>query len=225
MAALTSAFSRAGLHDAFAGVGARADDATFDDSLDGLFGELQRAYSSPGRHYHDVRHVDACLQALRSVRDYAQRPDEVAVALFFHDAIYDTHRADNEARSADWAHAALRCAGAPAAAAERVHALILATRHAAATQDADAQLTVDIDLGILGQAPDAFARYDAEIRLEYHWVEWRDYAAARTAVLEQFLERERIYATRPFFERFEAQARYNIASAIGALARQRTPPQ
>jgi len=225
MPAPTSAFSRVALRDAFAGVGAGADAARSDDPLDGLFGELRRAYSSPNRHYHDVRHVDACLKALRGVRAYAQRPDEIAVALFFHDAIYDTHRDDNEARSAEWAHAALLSAGAAASVAGRVQALILATRHAARTDDADAQLTVDIDLGILGQAPDAFARYDADIRREYHWVEWRDYVAARAGVLQRFLERERIYATTPFFDRFEAQARYNVASAIGALARQRTPPQ
>lgn len=218
MAAPTSAFSREVLRDAFAGLGARTADAHFDN----LFDELLRAYSSPDRHYHGARHVDECLRALRDVRDCAQHPDEVAVALFFHDAIYDTHRDDNEARSADWARGALLAGGVAAAVAERVHALILATRHAAPTEDGDAQITVDIDLGILGQAPDAFARYDAEIRRECHWVEWRHYVAGRTAVLERFLGRERIYATRPFFERFEAQARYNIASAIGALAR--TPP-
>jgi len=207
----TIAYSREGLRDAFARLGARADDALFD--------ELDRAYSSPDRHYHGVRHIDECLRALHDVRAQAQRPAEVAAALFFHDAIYDTHRDDNEARSADWARAALLAGGAPADVAARVKALILATRHSATVDGPDSQLTVDIDLGILGQSPAAFARYDTDIRSEYHWVAWDDYVTARTAVLERFLARERIYATRSFYDRFEAQARYNIAGAIASLAR------
>ena len=211
----TMAFSRDGLRDAFAHLGARVDAALFDD--------LDRAYSSPDRHYHGVRHVDECLRALRDVAANARRPAEVEVALYFHDAVYDTHRDDNEARSADWARATLRSGGAPVDVGARVHALILATRHAAPVDEPDAQLTVDIDLGILGQSPAAFARYDSDIRREYHWVAWDDYAAARTAVLERFLARERIYATRSFYDRFEAQARYNIAVAIASLARGQPP--
>ena len=213
----TIAFSRERLLDTFARLGARADDALFD--------RLHRAYSSPDRHYHGVRHIDECLRALDDFAANAQRLAEVEAALYFHDAIYDTHRDDNEARSADWARAALRSGGAPADAADRVHALILATRHAAPVADPDAQLVVDVDLGILGQSPAAFARYDTDIRREYHWVAWDDYVTARTAVLERFLARDRIYATRSFYDRFEAQARYNIACAIARLARPHTPPQ
>jgi predicted metal-dependent HD superfamily phosphohydrolase len=190
-----------------------------------LFDDLHRAYAAPDRHYHGVRHVDECLRALRAVAAHARRLAEVEAALYFHDAIYDTHRDDNEARSADWARAALSSGGAPADVGDRVHALILATRHAAPLDDPDARLTVDVDLGILGQSPAAFARYDSDIRREYHWVAWDDYAAARTTVLRRFLARERIYATRAFYERFEAQARYNIAIAIASLARGPTSTQ
>jgi predicted metal-dependent HD superfamily phosphohydrolase len=216
----TTAFSRDGLSDAFGRLDARADGPFFDR----LFDELQRAYSAPDRHYHGVRHIDECLRALRDVRRHAERPAEVETALWFHDAIYDTRRSDNEARSADWARDALAAAGATTAVGERVHTLILATRHDAAVDDPDARLTVDIDLGILGQSPGAFARYDADIRREYHWVAWSDYVDGRTAVLRQFLARERIYATAPFHERYEAQARYNLACAVETLARRRAQP-
>src|SRR5262249_52765453 len=76
----TTAFSRAGLVDSFARLGARADDAFFDR----LFDELGRAYSAADRHYHDVRHIDECLKALRDVEGLARRPAEIAVALWFH---------------------------------------------------------------------------------------------------------------------------------------------
>jgi predicted metal-dependent HD superfamily phosphohydrolase len=216
----TTAFSRDGLAAAFAALGAKADAAFFD----ALFEELHRAYAAPDRHYHGVRHIEECLGALRDVRHTAVQPAEVEAALWFHDAIYDTRRADNEARSAAWARRSLAAAGVNDAVGERVHALILATRHAAAVEYPDARLTVDIDLGILGQLPPAFARYDTDIRREYHWVAWTDYVDGRTAVLETFLARERIYATASFYERFEAQARYNLAFAIDTLARRRAQP-
>jgi predicted metal-dependent HD superfamily phosphohydrolase len=216
----TTAFSRDALANAFVQLGAQADGVFFD----GLYDDLQRAYSAPDRHYHGVRHIDECLRALRDVRPHAQRPAEVEAALWFHDAIYDTRRNDNEARSADWARRALADAGAANDVGDRVHALILATSHAATVDEPDARLTVDIDLGILGQPPPAFARYDTDIRREYHWVAWNDYVAGRSAVLRQFLARERIYATAPFYERFEAQARYNLACAVEALARRHAQP-
>ena len=74
-------------------------------------------YSEPQRHYHNPRHVDECLQEFDLVRAPAASPVALELAIWFHDAIYDTRRSDNEARSAAWARTT---------AGERVADLVLA---------------------------------------------------------------------------------------------------
>ena len=120
---------------------------------DALHAVLLSSYAEPHRAYHTQQHLAECLALFDEVRGLAERPAEVEIALWFHDAIYDVHRRDNEALSAEWAHAALLHAGAAADAAERVAALVLVTRHSVAPQTPDEQLLVDIDLAILGAAP------------------------------------------------------------------------
>ena len=66
----------------------------------GLFERLHAAWSEPWRHYHTPQHLDECLDALARERPQARAPGKIALALFFHDAVYELQAADNEARSA-----------------------------------------------------------------------------------------------------------------------------
>jgi predicted metal-dependent HD superfamily phosphohydrolase len=202
-------FTRSNLASSLAMLGARP---TRD-----LFAELAEAYAAPHRHYHTARHVDACLTQFQPYRSLAEHPAEIEIALWLHDAIYDTRRNDNERLSAQWAAEFLSSENADQARVARIHALILATRHDAAVDEPDQQLLVDIDLGILGQPRPIFDDYDAAIRREYHWVPWPRYVESRIAVLSEFLKRPHIYATMPLRDRFETQARLNIAHAIAKL--------
>ena len=49
--------------------------------------------------YHTTRHLEECFAELAAVRADATRPAEVELALWCHDAIYDTARHDNEQRA------------------------------------------------------------------------------------------------------------------------------
>jgi predicted metal-dependent HD superfamily phosphohydrolase len=65
-----------------------------------LFARLIGAYSEPHRKYHTRQHLAECLRTLDQVWFLAERPGEVALALWFHDAIYELRAADNEEKSA-----------------------------------------------------------------------------------------------------------------------------
>lgn len=184
----------------------------------GLYADLLAAYAEPQRHYHTQQHLGECLALLAQALPLAEHPGEVAVALWFHDAVYDVRGHSNERLSADWARRALGACQASGETQRRVERLIMATRHDAAPTDPDAQLLVDLDLAILGAAPARFAEYDQQVRAEYRWVPSLVYNMNRKRVLKGFLARRQIYGTAFARERFEAQARVNLAAAIGRAA-------
>lgn len=192
---------------AWAGIGARTDGQ-------GTYEQLLAGYSEPHRHYHTLQHLGECLAMFDSVRGLPEHPDEVELALWFHDAIYDTHRPDNEERSADWARAALREAGVANDAADRVHALIMATRHTANPVLPDEQLLVDIDLSILAAEQARFDEYEEQIRQEYAFVPRWLFRRKRRAILQGFLDRPSIYSTAHFKQALEQLARENLKQAI-----------
>lgn len=141
----------------------------------------------------------------------------IQVALWFHDAIYDTRSPHNEERSAAWATEVLAAAGASPQAQLRVRELVLATRHNAEPESADARLTVDIDLSILGAPPARFDEYEAQVRREYSWVPDPAFGQARAKILREFLARPSVYATEFFRECLEARARSNLARSLARL--------
>jgi predicted metal-dependent HD superfamily phosphohydrolase len=183
-----------------------------------VFEDLQARYCEPGRAYHTRQHLDECFAWFGQARSMMHAPGRIAFALFYHDAIYDTRAADNEARSA-----ALACdvlseyARANDGDADAVAALILATKHDAVPGGGDAQVLVDIDLSILGAAVPRFDEYERQVRREYHWVEAEAFRTGRARILRQFLDRPAIYNTAFFRARLEAAARDNLARSLRAL--------
>lgn len=178
---------------------------------------ILRGYDEAHRAYHTRRHLDECLSLLQEVRDLCQHPDEVALALWFHDAVYDPHQGDNEARSAAWLFGIAEEAGVDPVSIARMQALVMATCHAASPEGRDAQVLVDIDLAILGAQAERFDEYERQIRLEYQWVDETVYRKVRGKLLGEFLARAFLYSTPQFKQRFEAAARSNLERSIGQL--------
>ena len=180
--------------------------------------ELHGAYAETWRAYHNLDHIGHCLGEFANVCQYADTPIAVEAAIWFHDVIYDTHRKDNEERSAEVASAALAKAGKPEGFCRNVSALILATKHQSEPTSKDSSLLTDIDLSILGQSPERYAEFEQQIRREFGWVSDKDFRSGRAAILNGFLRRDHVFATPTFAQRYEKQARANLAWAIKQLA-------
>jgi predicted metal-dependent HD superfamily phosphohydrolase len=193
-------------------LGSRSDESTY--------ARLTAAYAERHRAYHTERHMDECLTLFDEVRALAAEPPEVECALWFHDAIYEPMRSDNESRSADWAGEFLHKHRVASIRSERVRGHVLATRHVDSGEADDSGLVVDIDLAILGSVPERYAEFERDVRREYRWVPGVVYRRKRAQILTSFLERPRIYHFELLADRFEARARQNIAGAVRTLMRE-----
>lgn len=183
---------------------------------------LESAYATPPRAYHNLGHV---AEVLGHYADVAagpgwRQPMEVALAVLYHDAVYQAGRRDNEARSAQLAreHIArwLPLAGIDA---DRVAELIeLTARHGAIARedvDEETRLFLDGDMAILGAEPAAFDAYDRGIASEYRGhVPGPLFRLNRRRFLKGLLKRERIFLSDHYHRRYDAAARNNLRRAI-----------
>jgi predicted metal-dependent HD superfamily phosphohydrolase len=185
--------------------------------LQDLFAELASRYAEPHRFYHTGQHLAECFERWSELRERARHPAEVEVALWFHDAVYDTHSDSNESRSADLALDATQSLGVDAMSAQRIYDLILITRHAMMPVGQDAPLIVDTDLATLGAESVRFVEYEHQVRKEYAWVPENVFRERRAKVLRGFLERPYIFSTDLFRARYESRARENIRQSLAAL--------
>ncbi len=180
-------------------------------------------YAEPHRHYHTLGHIRHCLREFDAMRDLADHADSVEMAVWFHDAVYDTHAKDSEERSAELARNVLDVGGFNAAFCDRVAELVLATKHASPPTFNDAALLVEADLAILGQPADVFDEYERGIRREYAWADDAAFAAGRAAVLEGFLRRSVLFRVHSLHRAYEDAARANLTRSIARLARGEIP--
>jgi len=177
-----------------------------------ILDDLLIRYSEPQRVYHTLSHV-ATLFAL--LPDGHSERAALEFAVWFHDAVYDPTRNNNEEESAALARARLGEMGLPEPLIVGVEQLIWATQTHQATDPATA-LFLDADLSILGSDAETYDRYARAIREEYIWIPLELYRAGRAKLLEGFLRRERIYKTERFL-RLETPARVNLERELGVL--------
>lgn len=212
--------------DQFAEMRARFAGLVF-DSAPALFAELHEHYQRPGRHYHTLEHVAACLSQVDWWEQSVERtvPRTVRFAVWYHDLIYDPQRDDNERRCAERAREVAFQLEWPECDAQEVYELVMATAHRSDAQPAPTDrdgdpwraLIGDADLAILGAPRERYRRYAEDIRAEYAHVPDDRYAAGRSALLRGFKTADRIYRLDLFEATYGRAARANIDTEIALL--------
>ncbi|MFD6189344.1 hypothetical protein [Streptomyces sp. NPDC060275] len=217
--ALRSRFAHAvaGATASGATAGSGPDPAPYADNL------LAR-WREPQRRYHTLAHLTAVLDHVDVLAEHADDVDAVRLAAWFHDAVYQPDRSENEERSARLAERALPEAGVPAEKTAEVARLVrLTVTHAPADDDRDGQVLCDADLAILASPPSAYAAYTAAVREEYHFVPNEAFREGRAAILRQLLDLPSLFHT-PYGRReWEATARHNLTGELEMLSLPDTP--
>lgn len=180
--------------------------------------DLLGRWAEPHRHYHTLDHLLAVLARTIELTAHATDPDAVALAAWFHDAVYRPDRSENEERSARLAERALPEAGVdPARTAEVARLVRLTVTHDPADGDRNGDVLCDADLAVLAGDPAAYAAYAAAVREEYAFVPDEDFRAGRAAVLRQLLSLPRLFRTSYGHDRWENTARRNLSTELDLL--------
>ncbi|WP_202234185.1 HD domain-containing protein [Actinacidiphila reveromycinica] len=180
--------------------------------------ELLARWAEPQRRYHTLDHLVAVLARVTELTVYAHDPDTVALAAWFHDAVYRPDRSENEERSAALAERALAEAGVDAERIAQVARLVrLTVDHDPAEGDADGEVLCDADLAVLAGDPAAYAAYAAEVREEYGFVPDEDFRAGRAEVLRRLLALPRLFRTEYGRTHWEQVARRNVGTELELL--------
>ncbi len=174
-----------------------------------MLDDLLTRHTEPQRYYHNLAHLDTLLGLLPT------KP-HLEFAVWFHDAVYDPTRADNEAQSALLAEQSLKHLGVAPQLIQAVVSIIQATQNHQ-THDPDTALFLDADLSILGADHKTYLAYARAIRQEYAWVPQTLFLERRATVLQKFLARARIYQTQAFAQ-LEQPARENLRLELQQIA-------
>lgn len=187
---------------------------------DALGEALIRAWDEPQRVYHGQGHLvwllDEADRRAALIRDRAF----VGYAIWFHDAVYQPGRSDNEAQSADWARMSL--VHRPDLAARVADVIVMTKNHADGEATGDAALFLDMDIAILGAPRESYCAYAVGVRREYSHVADFAFAAGRGAFLAKQLELTRIFRTDLYESELGAVARANIAWELEEMRQKHT---
>jgi predicted metal-dependent HD superfamily phosphohydrolase len=176
--------------------------------------ELLAAWDRPG--YHDLLHLEEVLDRLDRLAAAGAGFDRTAVALaaWFHDAVYEGAE-DDEERSARWAERAL-----PASYAGEVARLVRMTVHHRPDDDDPAGCALsDADLAILAAPRERYDAYVAGVRADFAHVGDADFRAGRAAVLADLAAKPHLFHTAQARDLWEAAARANLERELEELGR------
>jgi pantetheine-phosphate adenylyltransferase/8-oxo-dGTP diphosphatase len=184
------------------------------------FDSLRSMYE--GRGYHSLVHLLDMHDELDAVLPLAENPSAMRFAIWYHDV---EQGEDAESRSADFAECQLGMKASEDL-MDDIRERIMGTDHFSgnAPDTPDCRLIADIDLASLAADPDIFDENSRLVLEEYYdqISSEEEFCLRRADILQTFQDRDRIYKTDHFHEKYEARARANLTRAIGDLRERRT---
>ena len=198
------------------------DDAVTLPQKTALWQDITTHYNEPQRSYHTLKHIRQLFAQFEQVTDKLYEAHIIALALYYHDVIYEPARSDNELKSAEYAIEALKNY-LSAEQCQYIYALIIMTAthqiNKSTDEDkiSDAAYLLDMDLSILGAPWSEYEQYAKDVRQEYAHITKVNYRVGRITVLQKLLTHTTLYLTDYYHSRLEEQARDNIKREIALL--------
>ena len=185
--------------------------------------ELLTRWSEPHRNYHAPTHLSAVLRGVGTLAragelEPGHRP-VVTLAAWFHDAVYAGVAGADEEESATLAEARLAPLLPGHVVEETARLVRLTTHHDPDPADRRGAVLVDADLEVLARTPESYAQYTAAVRADYRHVAEEDFRRGRAQVLERLLDTPSLFRTATGVQRWEPQARVNLARELEQLSR------
>lgn len=188
------------------------DDPTFNTRC---WEEITKCYTAKNRYYHNLQHLENMLQELEMVKQEVKHMDSLLFSIYYHDIVYQATRSDNEHQSALLFKQQISPTNFNNI--EYCFLQIEATKAHERSEDYDTNILLDLDLSILGKSQAIYKKYCQQIRQEYRIYPNMLYRRGRKRVLAKMLEHSSIYKTTTFIEKYEKQARANIALELNQL--------
>jgi len=198
------------------------------DGIKAVGAKLIDKWSSPGRRFHNLRHLVDVLARVDELAEETHEPDLVRLAAWYHGAIFDAadiaayanRGGEDEVASALLARTDLLALGVPEARAARVHALVNAlVRHTPNPTDFDCAVLCDADLAMLAVDPQRYKVYLHDIRAEYEHLPVEHYLRARLRILHKLIARPSLFMS-PLGSAWEEPARQNLSAELQRLEKE-----
>lgn len=181
-----------------------------------VFDHLVEMYEAPWRSYHNISHIQVCLNYLDACKNHAEFPDSIEFAIWFHDCVYAVSAHDNEAHSRDWFVKQSEGYLVPDLIAT-IGKLIMDTRRNGVPDSADGKLLADIDLTSFGLPWDQYMMDSEAVENELSRRNHTNANLDKTVFLRALSDKQQIYYSSYYLERFEQMAQRNIRKHLALL--------
>jgi len=180
-----------------------------------VFELLIEQHQKPKRKYHNITHVSYMLQGFKNACSKIPYNETIEIAIWFHDAIYDPLKEDNEEQSAELAYNQCILNNIEEKIANNIKQLIMATKHGLIKpKNTEEKIIADLDLAVLGLDFQTFKKYGKAIKEEFTIINEKEYNKIQLKMLNDFLKQKELFHTEYFKNKYEKQARQNLKQAI-----------